>query len=75
MLTFGWRQSGALDRGGGVVVMRNAGMYRSLRVGARGGGARSAPRLGSMCSIGMYRKYGNLLHFLILSWPLFELWP
>ena len=34
-LTFGWRRSGALDRGGGVVVMYSADMYRSLRDIAR----------------------------------------
>ena len=36
--------------------MCNASMYRDLRVGARGVGARNASRLSNMCSIGMYRS-------------------
>ena len=43
-LTFKWHQSGALERGVGVVCMCNVSMYRSLRISACGGGTRTAHR-------------------------------
>ena len=45
VLTFKWRRCGARGSGGDVDSMCSVGMYRSLRSGARGGGARNAPSL------------------------------